>query len=199
MDSDRTRTAYAARADEYAQRFGFMEATAAVDRSRVETWAAGVDGWILDAGCGPGHWTAHLAGLGHDAEGIDPVPEFIDIARRAHPGIPYRVASFDALELEPRCYGGVLAWYSLIHLPPDRIPDTVRIMRSTLTPGGLLLLGVFDGAELAPFAHAVTEAHFWPVDRMAEALDAVGFDVLETEQRTDDGARPHAAISARSR
>ncbi|MGW5240156.1 hypothetical protein ACWEOW_14600 [Monashia sp. NPDC004114] len=45
----------------------------------------------------------------------------------------------------------------------------------------------------------MTEAHFWPVERMAEILELVGFDVLETEQRADVGARPHAAISARSR
>jgi hypothetical protein len=75
----------------------------------------------------------------------------------------------------------------------------VRNLRSTLRPGGLILLGFFDGPELVPFSHAVTEAHFWPVDRMAEVLDAAGFDVLEREQRTDVGARPHAAISARSR
>ena len=48
-----------------------MDAVHPVDRRIVETWAGTVDGTVLDAGCGPGHWTAHLASRGVDVRGAD--------------------------------------------------------------------------------------------------------------------------------
>ena len=68
------------------------------DVRRIESWGGGVDGPILDAGCGPGHWTAHLSALGHEACGVDPVPAFVQIARREHPGTEYRLGSFADLQ-----------------------------------------------------------------------------------------------------
>ncbi|MFC7373749.1 MULTISPECIES: class I SAM-dependent methyltransferase [unclassified Brachybacterium] len=189
--------AYSRRAQEYSDLLGSIDAMAPTDRHRIETWAAEVHGPILDAGCGPGHWTAHLASLGHDVEGLDPVPEFLDIARRAHPEVAYRAGSFGDLVHEPGRYGGVLAWYSLIHLDPVQVPETLSILHDALRPGGTLLLGFFDGPCQEAFDHAVATAQYWPAAHMAELLGCAGFDVLEVEQRQDPGVRPHAAITAR--
>ena len=45
-------------------------------------------GPVLDVGCGPGHVTAHLAGLGVDVQGVDLSPRMVEHARRLHPGAP---------------------------------------------------------------------------------------------------------------
>lgn len=106
---------------------GTIEAMAPLDRRCIESWASAVEGPILDAGCGPGHWTAHLAALGNAVRGIDPVPEFVEIARRKHPEIGYDVGSFaelaDGSVSTGRAgpWGGILAWYSLIHLEPEEL------------------------------------------------------------------------------
>lgn len=193
------REAYAARAREYSDRFGTIEAMSPADRQLIEGWAGAVEGRILDAGCGPGHWTAHLVALGRGAEGMDPVDEFVEIARVAHPQVPYRVASFVDLVEAPHQYGGILAWYSLIHLPPPELAETLEILHAALAPGGRLLLGFFDGSKVAPFDHAVTPAHFWPASRMQSLVEAAGFTVDHVEQRTDPGTRPHAALAATRR
>lgn len=52
---------------------------------------------ILDIGCGEGYFTRLLAGAGAQVEGADIAPELIVRARKASPGIPYHVASADAL------------------------------------------------------------------------------------------------------
>lgn len=187
---------YGARAQEYADVLGSIEAMAPQDRRRIESWAAGVDGPILDAGCGPGHWTAHLAALGHEIEGADPVPQFIEIARRAHPGIGYHLGSFTDLEGRPDAWGGILAWYSLIHLPPDEVPDVLTALHRALRPTGQLLLGFFDGPRQETFAHAVAPAQFWPAARMGALFEDAGFTILDLERRHDPGSRPHAAITA---
>lgn len=188
--------AYAARAQEYADLLGTIEAMDAQDRRCIETWAADVEGPILDAGCGPGHWTAHLAALGHDVRGIDPVPEFVEIARDSHPGLPYRVGSFADLHDTPGEWGGLLAWYSLVHLPPAEIPGVLASLREALRPAGHLLLGFFDGPRQEAFDHAVTTAQFWPAEQMATLLEESGFSVQEVQRRANPGSRPHAAISA---
>lgn len=70
----RIRDGYTARAVEYTELFGDIGQMDEVDRERIGRWADGVAGRILDAGCGPGHWTAFLVDRGADAEGIDLVP-----------------------------------------------------------------------------------------------------------------------------
>lgn len=187
---------YTRRAAEYAELLGSMEATAAPDRALVERWARGTSGPLLDLGCGPGHWTAHLAALGYDVRGLDPVRVFIEIARRAHPHVDYGLGGVESLPADAR-WGGILAWYSLIHLPPAEMPNALARIRGALRPGGTVLLGFFDGAHIEPFDHAVTTAHRWPVAALSTALAAEGLVVEHTERRTDPGARPHAAILAR--
>ncbi|MCK8475667.1 class I SAM-dependent methyltransferase [Microbacterium aurugineum] len=192
----RVRKGYAARAEEYAQLFGDIDQMDADDRERIARWAEGIDGPLLDAGCGPGHWTAFLAGRGHAAEGIDLVPEFISLATARYPGVPYRVASLAEADLQEGSLRGVLAWYSLIHASPDELPSLLAAVRSALEDGGALLLGFFDGPDGEPFPHAVTTAHYWSVDGMSALLEESGFSVIDRETRVPTGARPHASISA---
>lgn len=191
-----SRQNYAARADEYASLFGSVDAAAPEDRSAVERWAVTVNGSILDAGCGPGHWTAHLADLGHVVEGIDPVDDFIEIAKQSRPDVTYQVAGFDDLLDVSGRYGGILSWYSVIHLDPDDVYGVLQTFHSALAAEGRLLIGFFDGARLEPFDHAVSSAWYWPATRMQELLEDAGFVVENVEQRTDPGSRPHAAVSA---
>lgn len=188
-------TAYAQRAAEYAERLGSVAAMPAADRELIEGWASAVTGRILDLGSGPGHWTAHLHELGHDIEGVDPTPEFVDLARAAHPGVPYRVGGVDRLD-PATSYGGILAWYSLIHVDPADLPATLSALRETSATGGRLLIGFCDGDRLEAFDHAVTTAYFWPVEQMAALVEGAGFVVDHTERRADPGVRRHGAIGA---
>ncbi|WP_047522898.1 class I SAM-dependent methyltransferase [Microbacterium sp. ZOR0019] len=192
----RIREGYSARAGEYAELFGDIDQMDAGDRERIANWADGIDGRLLDAGCGPGHWTAFLAARGHAAEGIDLVPEFISLATARYPGVPYRVASLAEADLEEGSLRGVLAWYSLIHASPGELPSLLAAVRSALEDGGALLLGFFDGPDGEPFPHAVTTAHYWSVDGMSALLEEAGFSVIDSETRVPTRARPHASISA---
>lgn len=199
MGDESTRTAYRARAAEYIRILGSVEDMHELDQQLIARWSASINGQIIDAGCGPGHWTSYLHGHGATIEGIDLVPEFINDARRRFPDVPFRLGSFSAMESSDRTASGVLAWYSLIHIPPDDVPLALSEFARILVPGGHLLIGFFDGLPRTPFPHAVTTAYYWSVEQMGRLLNEAGFDVLDVETRHDTGKRAHAAISAVAR
>lgn len=193
------RPAYSRRAEEYARLFGSMSAVHPSDRQLVETWADTVTGRVIDAGCGPGHWTNFLAQRGVAASGVDASEELIAHARRAHPGISFEVGNFDELGVPTGSLGGLLSWYSLIHHQPGAIHVPLSEFARVLSPGAGLLVGFFEGPTIEKFDHAVLDAYKWPVADLVRELRSTGFDVVETHTRAgaNERPRPHGAIVAR--
>ncbi|MDT3329655.1 class I SAM-dependent methyltransferase [Microbacterium aquilitoris] len=195
----RTTAAYSRRATEYADALGSVSAMHHADRDLIETWGAAASGRLIDAGCGPGHWTQHLAERGSDIRGIDLVPEFIDHARAAHPGIRFDVESIESIDEADAALGGILAWFSTIHHEPSTIAVPLAEFARVLRPGGSLLLGCFDADETEAFDHAVLRAFRWNADDLQRILESAGFDVVAVHRRAERGARPVAAIVAERR
>lgn len=104
-------------------------------------------GPVADVGCGPGHVTAFLRGLGVDAFGIDLSPGMIDVARHDHPGLRFEVGSMTDLPLADASVAGLLAFWSLIHIPDGEVPGVLRQFHRVLRPGAPVLLGFHVGDE----------------------------------------------------
>lgn len=192
-------TAYTRRAQEYADVLGTMDAVHPSDRALIETWADGIEGRVLDAGCGPGHWTAHLAsrGLeirGLEIRGIDLVPSFIAHARATHPGMRFDVGSIEQIDEPDASLGGILSWYSTIHHEPSRISLPLDEFARVLRAGGTLVLGYFDAPSTESFDHAVIGAYRWSAQELTDAVTEAGFDVVEAHRRSGPGHRPHGAL-----
>ncbi|WP_159733389.1 class I SAM-dependent methyltransferase [Arthrobacter sp. 9V] len=196
MGSESIRAAYGVRAAEYTRILGSVEDMHEKDRERIGRWASSIDGLLIDAGCGPGHWTDFLYQRGASVQGIDLVPEFIECARVRFPEVPFRVASFHNLDVPDGSLHGVLAWYSLIHVQPDELSLVLREISRALAQGGQVLVGFFDGSPGDSFPHAVTMAYYWSPEHMGRLLSDAGFEVIDVETRQDPGKRAHAAITA---
>lgn len=186
--------AYAARADEYADALGSMNAVHPSDKQLVDTWASRLSGRVLDAGCGPGHWTDYLHRRGLDMHGIDITPRFIDRARASHPSVPFELCSIDAIDEPDASFGGVLSWFSTIHHKPPEIGIPFLEFARVLHHGGTLVLGYFDGPKTEPFDHAVVRAYRWSMRELSAVLETAGFDIIETHRRTERGHRDVGAI-----
>ncbi len=174
-----------------------MDSVHPSDLQIVSTWASDVEGDVIDAGCGPGHWANFLTQQGVTARGIDQVPEFIAHAANSYPAVDFAVESLDSMDARTGSVGGVLSWYSLIHYEPGEIQVPLHEFGRVIRPGGALLVGFFEGPVVEKFAHAVTPAYRWPVDLISAELGRAGFDVLESYVRRIAGQRPQAAVSAR--
>ncbi|MBM0257348.1 class I SAM-dependent methyltransferase [Micromonospora sp. 4G55] len=145
-------------------------------------------GPVLEVGCGPGRITRHLHDLGLDAAGLDLSPAMIAQARRAYPDLRFTEGSMLELDLADGALAGLVAWYSVIHLPDDRLPAAFAEFHRVLAPGGHLLLAFQVGDEPV---HR-TDAWGRPVsltfhrrrpDRVAALLDAAGLVVHARMQR----------------
>jgi SAM-dependent methyltransferase len=160
-------------------------------------------GPVADVGCGPGHVTAYLNSRGADVFGIDLSPGMVAAARREHPALRFDVGSMTDLDLADASVAGLLAFWSLIHIPDDAVPLVLGQFRRVLRPGGPLLLGFhvgegsrlktegYGGHPMNVYVHRRTPA------RVSQWLREAGF-AIEAELSLDpDGTLPGAIIFAR--
>ncbi|GAB7006461.1 hypothetical protein JCM18899A_39340 [Nocardioides sp. AN3] len=79
--------AYHSGAEEYIGKLGSIHQMADRDRLTIVLWRDGTGGRLLDAGCGPGHWTDVLSEGGRrEVVGIDGSTRFLESARDRFPG-----------------------------------------------------------------------------------------------------------------
>lgn len=102
-------------------------------------------GTVADVGCGPGYVTRHLADLGVEAFGIDLSPEMVALARRDHPDLRFEVGTMTDLDLADGSLAGLLAFWSVIHIPDAAVPGVFAEFRRVVRPGGALLVGFHVG------------------------------------------------------
>lgn len=177
-----------------------LRAALAVFADRVR--AAG-GGPVADAGCGPGHVTAHLHGLGVDAFGIDLSPGMIDVARRDYPGLRFEVGSMTDLDLGDASVAGLLAWWSLIHIPDEEVPTVFAHFHRVLRPGRPLQLGfhVGDVSRLKTEGYGghpmKVHVHRRQPDKVASWLRDAGFEVEAQWLLGPDERVPQAILFAR--
>jgi uncharacterized protein YceH (UPF0502 family) len=134
-------------AHDYADALSGELAVLPFERWLLSELARDANGPVIEVGCGPGHVTAFLAEQGVDATGLDVTPEMVEEARRRFPDGRYSVGDLRQL-MRPTSAPGwaaVLAWYSLIHLAPDELPEAVAALARPLATNGKLVLALHTG------------------------------------------------------
>jgi len=200
-----TRASYDAVATDCAERWRDELEARPLDRALLAGFAELVRGAgpVVDIGCGTGRVTAHLHALGVDVFGVDLSPGMVAAARRAYPGPRFDEGSMLALDLPDGAVGGVLAWYSTIHVPTERLPEVFAEFHRVLTPGGHLLLAFQAGDEVLrlteAFGHQISlEFHRRRPERVAELLSQAGLAMRArmVREREEDGDFPEKTPQA---
>ena len=91
-------------------------------------------------------------------------------------------------DVADEAYGGIAAFYSLIHVPRARLVDALRQLKRVLRRRGALLITFHIGRETLHkdefFGQEVSmDFHFFESAEMKEYLNVAGFDVEEVIER----------------
>jgi ubiquinone/menaquinone biosynthesis C-methylase UbiE len=187
---DDVESSYDRVAAEYATRIAGELEHKPLDRELLDRLILRVQnlGPICDMGCGPGHVAGYLHRQGATVCGIDLSAGMLAEARRLHPDIEFRRSSMLALNVADAAWGGIAAFYSLIHIPRPDMNAALLELQRTLKPGGWLLAAFHIGDEDVHrdelWGEPVTlDFLFFQPDEMKNWITAAGFDIHEVIER----------------
>jgi SAM-dependent methyltransferase len=177
------RATYDAVAADYAAAFADELAAKPFDRALLDDFAAACSGQVLDVGCGAaGHVTRYLADRGVGVAGVDVSAVSVEVARERQPALQFEVADMRHLPAADSALTGLVALYSVIHLPREQVPVALAEFRRVLRPGGILLIAMHGGTgEIQSddwFGATVSvRAALWSLADLMAAIESAGFVV----------------------
>ena len=201
---DKLRQSYDRVATDYAQHFRDEMSKKPFDRKMLDLLAEKVGdlGIICDLGCGPGQTARYLHNLGANVCGIDLSPKMIERAREINPNISFYQGDMLALdEVAENSFGGIAAFYSIIHIPRNDLKQAMSELKRVLRHGGTLLLAFHIGQEIIHRnewwdKEVSLNFIFFEIAEMKEILASVGFklqEVIEREPYTEVEYASHRA------
>ncbi len=140
----------------------------------------------LDIGCGRGEFLEMMREAGVEARGIDLSAESVAICRNK--GLDVEQANlFEYLPgLADKSLGGVFSAQVIEHLPPERLPEMIRLCSEKLARGGLLAIETPNPECLAIFASHfyIDPTHTRPVPHplAAFSMEEFGFGQIEVQK-----------------
>ncbi len=182
-----TQSSYDQVAAEYAEKYKDEMDYKPFDRECLDRLAREVGrlGPICDMGCGPGQIARYLNRQGASTLGVDLSPRMIAEAQRLNPGIHFHQGDMLSLPDPDNSWGGIAAFYSIIHIPRQQVVDALREMKRVLKPGGLLLVTFHIGEEIKHLDEwwdrpVNLDFAFYLPEEMETWLTEAGYELEET-------------------
>jgi 2-polyprenyl-3-methyl-5-hydroxy-6-metoxy-1,4-benzoquinol methylase len=118
-------------------------------------------GRILDVGCGSGQPVAgRLANAGFAVTGVDISERMLSLAAAGTPGVRLAHMDMQQFGFRPAVFDGLIACYSLIHVPMAEHARVIASFADLLAPGGVLLFSS-GHSEWEDVEHFYAAPIFW--------------------------------------
>ena len=182
-----TQASYDRVAVEYGERYKDEMNDKPFDRACLDRLAREVGdlGPICDMGCGPGQVARYLHRQGVQTLGVDLSPNMVAEAQRLNPEINFHQGNVLSLPDADNSWGGIAAFYCIIHIPRQQIVAALQEMKRVLKPGGILLVTFHIGTEIKHLDAwwekpvSLDFAFYLPAE-MESWLGEAGFELKET-------------------
>lgn len=200
--TERTRASYDRVASHYTAAMGDELSAKPFDRAFLDRVAAAVPRGVpaVDVGCGPGQVAAALADRGvGPVVALDLSLPMVAEARSRDGRLTPVQADLVAPPFASGSVGAVVAFYSLLHVPPEAQEAAVRDLAALLVPGGVFALALHVGEGTIHldewFGERVDcDFHLASTDDVAARLERAGLDVVELVERD-----PYPEVEAQTR
>jgi SAM-dependent methyltransferase len=210
-----TRRSYDRVAASYLERFEHELDDKPFDRSFLDDVAAlsSRRGWLIDLGSGPTQIGSYLAARGLRIMSVDLSLEMLRRSGVVLPGAPRIQADLRALPFAHGSIEGIVAFYSVIHVPPPQLADTIDALRVVLMAGGHLAITTHvappgdtsnrsdaSGDTPVHVEEMLSETvdmdfYFYGADRLSRSLEHAGFRLVRCTER--DPYRPEVEAQTR--
>jgi ubiquinone/menaquinone biosynthesis C-methylase UbiE len=184
-------------AEKYEARFLGELSSKPRDRALLDAFSAVVGDPVVEVGCGPGQIGAYVRARSRRVIGAD---ISVAMATRATRRLDATVVGdMRALPIGTGAAAGVLAFYSLIHLPRREVVLALEEFARILRPGGRALFSAHEGqgeTEVGEFLGEAVRVRvtFFELDELVAATRAAGLEIVRAERRA-----PYATESERFR
>jgi len=189
--SEELQNSYDRVAENYAEQFRDEMDKKPFDRKMLDWLAEKVGdlGVICDMGCGPGQIARYLHSQGVEVCGVDLSPAMVRQAQGLNPDIPFERGDMLTLaDVADNSYGGIAAFYSIVHIPRRKMVRALQELKRVLCPKGVLLLTFHIGREIKHLDEFLDKEvsldfFFFETEEVKDYLRTAGFEVEEAIER----------------
>lgn len=138
FDAAAVRAAYDVTAEEYAEAFADDLLRLPLDREVLDSVAErmGRSSRVLELGCGPGQVGKYLSERGFRVVGLDLSLQMLLVARRRTGNRSLVCGDMRSTPFGSESFSGVVAFYSIHHLPRSILQSVLAEIRRVLRPAG---------------------------------------------------------------
>jgi ubiquinone/menaquinone biosynthesis C-methylase UbiE len=180
FDASRVQAAYNTVAEDYAEAFADDLLQLDLDRhvldEFVQRFVAGE--LVLDLGCGPGQVSGYLTDNGLLVVGMDLSQRMLGVARR-RTGMTHVVCGdMRSIPFGPSSFSGVVAYYSVHHLPRSALRTAFDEIHRVLKPSGAFVVATHLG-----------EGEVYSDEFLGHAINTVGGNLYRDGELLDELVR----------
>ncbi len=186
MTWDYLRSSYDTVAAKYESRFVDELRDKPRDRELLKAFATSVGDPVVEIGCGPGQIGAFVRQRDHRVIGVDLSMQMARLAARRLDAT--LVADMRALPLASGSVGGLVAFYSVIHIRRPELEAVLGEFHRVLRSGGRVLFSAHEGTDEVELDEFIGEpvpvaATFFELDELVATSASAGLEVTLAERR----------------